>query len=113
MPRQTFFENTVVERDLGNDLLQLAVLGPEILDFIARRFTNRVACQLLLAGFEEVLAPAVIQVRHDPALVHDSGYGSSSAGSMILSGSDREGFWPPENHHPVQNTASDDRLRFL
>jgi hypothetical protein len=63
--RQTFFEHPVLERDLGNDLLQLAILGAELLDFIARRPPDGVSSQLLLASLQEVLAPAVVEVGRD------------------------------------------------
>ena len=56
----------MLECDLRYDLLEFAVLGAKVLDLIARRFANGVARELLLARFEEVLAPAVVQVRGDP-----------------------------------------------
>ncbi len=65
MTRQTFFEYTVLERDLGDDLLQLSVLASQVFDLVAGRFSDRVARQLLLARFEKVLAPSVVEVRGD------------------------------------------------
>jgi len=61
--RQTFFEHTIFERDLGNDFLELPVLSPQILDFVAGGFAHGVSRELLLARFEEVLTPAIVEVR--------------------------------------------------
>ncbi len=63
--RQTFFESPVLECDLGHHLLQLAVLGAEILDLITGRLPDRVTGQLLLACLQKLLAPAVVEVRRD------------------------------------------------
>ncbi len=63
--RQTFFEYAVLERDLGDHFLQLSVLSPELLDFVAGGFPDRVSYQLLLARLQEVLAPAVVEVGRD------------------------------------------------
>ena len=65
MTRPTFFEHTVLERDFGNDLLQLSVLRAQVRDLIAGGFANRIPGALLLASFEEVLAPAVVEIRGD------------------------------------------------
>ena len=62
MTRQTFFEHTVLERDLGDDLLELPVLGPQLFDFVAGGLPDGVSCQLLLARLQELLAPSVIQI---------------------------------------------------
>jgi len=51
--------------DLGNDFLELPVLCAKILDIVAGRLPQRVAGELLLAGFEEVFGPAVVEVRGD------------------------------------------------
>ena len=65
MTRQTFFEHTVFERDLGNDFLEFLVLASQVFDFVAGRFADGVASKLLLARFEKVLAPPVVEVRGD------------------------------------------------
>jgi hypothetical protein len=65
MTRQTFFEHAVAERDLGHDFLELPILRAQSLHFVAGRFANGVTSQLLLARFEKVLAPAVVEVRGD------------------------------------------------
>jgi hypothetical protein len=65
MTRQTFFENAVLECDLGDDFLEFAVLASQIFDFVTGGFPNRVACQLLLARLEKILAPPVVKVRGD------------------------------------------------
>jgi hypothetical protein len=61
MTRQTFFEHAIFERDLGDDFLELPVLGPQLLDFVAGGFADGVACELLLASFQELLIPALRQ----------------------------------------------------
>jgi hypothetical protein len=55
----------VLERHLGNHFLELPVLRAKIFDLVAGRFAELVARQLLLASFEEVFAPAVVQVGRD------------------------------------------------
>ncbi len=65
MTRQTFFEYPVLERDLSNHFLQFPVLASQVPDFVTGGFPNRVACQLLLARLEKVLAPAVVEVGRD------------------------------------------------
>jgi hypothetical protein len=64
MTRQIFL-HAVLERDLGDDLLQLSVLAAQVFDFVTGGFPGRVASQLLLARFEKVLAPALVEVRGD------------------------------------------------
>ena len=54
-----------LERHLGNHFLELPVLRAKIFDLVAGRFAELVARQLLLARFEEVFAPAVVQVGRD------------------------------------------------
>ncbi len=66
MTRQTYFEHPVLERDLGDDFLQLVVLAAQILDFVAGGFANRVASKLFLPGFEKVLASSVGQAGGEP-----------------------------------------------
>ena len=53
----------------------------QVFDFVAGGFTNRVAGQLLLARFEEILAPSVVEVRRDafsPAEFRDALLASES-----------------------------------
>jgi hypothetical protein len=65
MTRQTLFEHTVLERDLGDDFLQLPVLAVQVFDFVADGFSDRVSCRPILAGLERVLAPSVAGIRGD------------------------------------------------
>ena len=46
--RHAFFEQTVFQRQLGDDLLQCAGLTPEVLHFVRRRGPGGVARQALL-----------------------------------------------------------------
>src|SRR3954451_8639121 len=75
IPDHAFFEETVLERQLGHHLLQSPRLPTQILDLIARGLTHRVASQALLAGLQELLRPAVIKVLDDalaPAQLGDT-----------------------------------------
>ena len=65
MTCQTFFKNAIAKRDLGHHLLELSVLRAQVLDLITGGFANRVPCQLLLARFEETLAPPIVKIGSD------------------------------------------------
>jgi hypothetical protein len=65
MTRQTFFEYTILERDLGDDFLQFPVLASQVFDFVTGGLSDRVSSQLLLACLEKVLAPSVVEVGRD------------------------------------------------
>src|SRR4051812_10719316 len=65
IPDHAFFEETVLERQLGHHLLQSPGLAAQILDLVARRLTHRVASQTLLARLQEPLRPTVIEVLDD------------------------------------------------
>src|SRR5437763_10885638 len=65
-PDRAFFEQAVLEHQLGNHLFQRAGFPAQVLDFGRRRRPLRVAGQALLAGLEELLRPAVIEVLNDP-----------------------------------------------
>jgi hypothetical protein len=65
-PRACFFEQPVFQHQLGNHLLQRAGLPAQVLDFLRGCRSRRVAGQALLAGFQKLLRPAVIQVLHNP-----------------------------------------------
>src|SRR5215210_2674554 len=59
-PRSCFFEQAVLEGQIGHDLLQGAGLATEILDLVGGGGSRRVADEPLLAGFQELLGPAVV-----------------------------------------------------
>ena len=61
-----FFKYAILEDRLGHNLLELAVFSAQVLDFRRRRFACRIAQQPLLPGLEELLAPAVIEIRRYP-----------------------------------------------
>src|SRR6476659_4480081 len=63
-----FFEQTVLQRRFGQRLLQLACLGPQRLDLVGSGLARRVARQPALAGFQELLRPAVIHALRDALL---------------------------------------------
>ena len=56
-----FFEQAQFERLLGNDFFQLLGLALEILDLVAGRRAGSVAGKPSLAGFQELLRPAVVE----------------------------------------------------
>src|SRR5579863_3489836 len=57
-----FFEQPVLEGDLGQRLLELAGFGTERLDLIGGRLTGGITREPLLAGLEELLGPPVVEV---------------------------------------------------
>src|SRR5690349_4411713 len=63
-----FFEQAVLKRDLGQGFLKLTSLSSERLDLIGGRLTGGITGKALLAGFEELLGPAVIEVLGDAFL---------------------------------------------
>ena len=65
MTRQTFFKDAIAKRDLSDDFLEFSVLRAQVRDLIVGGFANHIPRELFLASFEEVLAPAVVEVRGD------------------------------------------------
>ena len=63
-----FFEQPVLQRDLGQRLLELPRFNSQILDFILGRFAHGIAGEPFLAGFEEVFGPAIVKVLVDTFL---------------------------------------------
>ncbi len=61
-----FFEQTVVQPQISNGLLERKRLTAKIPNLIGRRFAGRISRQALLARLQEVLRPAVIEVLVDP-----------------------------------------------
>src|SRR5215471_2579739 len=57
-----FFEQAVLEGDLGQRFLELAGFGAQHLDLIGARLAGGIAGQPLLAGLQELLAPSVVEV---------------------------------------------------
>jgi hypothetical protein len=72
-PRERFFEQAVLNQDLGQGLLELAGLGLEFLDLVGGRLTGRVASQRLLAGLQKLLRPPGIEVLIDAFLAAEFG----------------------------------------
>jgi hypothetical protein len=68
LPSQIFFEPVVAQVQFGHSLLQIAILALEAGDLIGIGLAYSIARQALLPGFQEVLAPAVIQVGIDAFL---------------------------------------------
>src|SRR5262249_4371572 len=65
-PQSRFFEQPVLQRQLGHHFLQRAGLPAQLLDLVRRRGLRRVAGQALLAPLQKFLRPTVIEVLHDP-----------------------------------------------
>jgi hypothetical protein len=62
---QSFSEHPVLERDLGDHLLQHPLLASQLLDLVAGDFSNCISGRLPLPRLQEVFAPAVVEVRSD------------------------------------------------
>src|SRR5918911_575568 len=70
-----FFEQAVLQREVGHNLLQGTGLAPQRLDLVRRGGPGGVAGQALLSRFEELLRPAVVLGRGDalaPAQLGDA-----------------------------------------
>ena len=62
----TFFKQPVLEQDVGQRFLEGAHLTAQFLDLAGRRLAFGVARQALLAGFQELLRPFVVETLRDP-----------------------------------------------
>src|SRR3712207_6097910 len=74
-PRSCFFEQPVLQGEVSHDLLQRAGLPAQGPDLIRGRLPSGVSRQALLAGLQELLGPAVVQVLADaltPAQLGDA-----------------------------------------
>src|SRR3712207_1763290 len=74
-PRSCFFEQPVLQGEVRYDLLQRAGLSAQGPDLIGGRLPSGVPRQALLAGFQKLLGPAVVQVLADaltPAQLGDA-----------------------------------------
>src|SRR5690349_2626120 len=72
-----FFEQTVLQRQIGNRLFQGTGLTAQLLNFTGRRSTSRVASQPPFAGFQEFLRPGVVEALGYPFLAARSAMLSS------------------------------------
>src|SRR5688572_1298119 len=72
-----FFERAVLERGFGQRLLELARLGSQPLDLVRSGLARGIAGEPLLAGLQELLGPAIIEVWAMPSLRHSSAMLSS------------------------------------
>src|ERR671912_2489523 len=61
IPDHAFFEQAVLEGQVGHDLLQGGGLPTQLLHLVRRGSPRRVAGEPLLARLKEVLRPAIIQ----------------------------------------------------
>jgi len=65
LPSQTFFKPVIAQVKFSYRLLEVSVFLFEIDYFISAGFANRVARQSFLTRFQEVLAPAVVEIMVD------------------------------------------------
>ena len=65
IPDHAFFEQPQFERLLGDNLLQVLRLAPELLDLIGRRSPRRVAGEPALTGLQKLLRSRVIHALGD------------------------------------------------
>jgi hypothetical protein len=68
LPSQTFFEPVVAQVKLGHSLLQIFVLAFEACHHVSIGFPYGISGQTLLACFQEVLAPTIIETGVDAFL---------------------------------------------
>ena len=59
MPDHAFFEQAVLQGEVGQRLLQVAALLKQRLHLVTRCRTGGIARKALLASFEEFLRPAI------------------------------------------------------
>src|SRR3981189_3052378 len=64
--RHAFFEQTVLQGQIGNHLLERHGLPTQIVDLVRGGSPGRIASQALLASLQEVFRPAIVQVLRDP-----------------------------------------------
>src|SRR3954452_363804 len=92
-PRSCFFEQAVLQREIGHSLLQGAGLAPQRLDLVRRGGPGGVAGQALLASLQELLGPAVYMDEVMPSRRHNSAMLSSprkpSSTMRILSSAEK------------------------
>lgn len=72
-PRSCFFEQAVLERQIGYRLLKGGSRRPQLFHLGRRDLTRRVTGQPLLPGLKEFLRPAVIEARRDPLVSAELG----------------------------------------
>src|SRR6185503_15432226 len=68
-----FFEQAVLERGFCQRLLELARLGSQRLDLVRSGLARGIASEPLLAGLQELLGPAIIEVLSDAFLAAQLG----------------------------------------
>jgi hypothetical protein len=72
-PRRCFFQQTVLECQVGNAFLQGTGFAAQVLHFAGGRSAGGVTGQATLAGFHELLRPGVIQALSDAFLAAQLG----------------------------------------
>ena len=78
-PRSYFFEQSVLEREVGNARLQRAGLAAQILDLVGGGSPGGATSKPALAGFENLLRPDVIDARGYAFLAEQFGDAVSAA----------------------------------
>jgi hypothetical protein len=61
-PRACFFQQAVLERQIGDHLLQRVSLAPQLPHLIRGRLARCIARQAFLADFKKVFRPPVIEI---------------------------------------------------
>jgi hypothetical protein len=70
----TFFEQAVLEGEIGDDLLQRLRLAAEILHLVGGRGARRVAGKPPFTGLEDLLLPTIIHRCGDALAAAELGY---------------------------------------
>src|SRR5690606_13575070 len=74
-----FFEQTVLQGEIGHTFLQITGLTAQVLHLVRGRSTRSVTSQTALAGLHELLGPGVIQALCDPFTAAQLGNGVIAA----------------------------------
>jgi hypothetical protein len=106
-PRRCFFQQTVLECQVGNAFLQGTGFAAQVLHFAGGRSTGGVAGQATLAGFHELLRPGVIQALSDAFLAAQLGNAVLATQAvehdtdLVLGRKMAPGLAPDVLHHPL------------
>ena len=74
-----FFEQTVLQDEVGHALLQITGLSAKILHLVSGRRTGRIASKPALVGLHELLGPGVVQALGNAFLAAQFGNGVITA----------------------------------
>ena len=77
IPENAFFKQAVLNQELHQHLLELASLSSQIFDLVRGRLAGGIAGEPPLAGLQELLRPAIVEILVMPSLRQSSAVLSS------------------------------------